>query len=434
MAYNAKVIFILKRRLTVADDIKNEKTDTVQKADTSADTTSEKTEIIRKTDASTDTTNEKTEIIRKAGTSADTTNGKTENVQEADASAEKNANPYIDELDNDESDLRDMQLAQERMISPKDRRILGLLAGADILVFALIGIYLIMTGGANEYDSIKGETSFNVKTPYYHCTDVLTGALSPTLEEADYPNGIQEKFKPLFSVNDDTVGWISIDGTPVDYVVVQSDTNSYYERKDFYEEYSVRGIIFMDYRNILWDTVPTMSKNTVLYGHHMASDGTAFTCLENYTDLDYYKEHPVIEYNTLYANYKWKIIGAFLNYPNDPSEGDDLFYYWYTDFSDDNTVAFANEVARRSFFINADVDVQPTDHFLTLSTCTYMLDRGSRVNARFVVVARMVRDGESAEVNVEKATDHEDRRMPQLWYDIYDEENPYTDVPIWEAY
>lgn len=341
---------------------------------------------------------------------------------------------YIDELNNDESDLRDIRLAQERVISQKDRRILGLLAGLNILVFALIGLYLILTGSADEYDSIKGESAFNMKTPYYNSATVLTGELEPALEIASYPDGMQTKFRPLFSVNDDTVGWVRINGTPVDYVVVQSDTNSYYERKDFYENYSVRGIIFMDYRNILWDSVPTMSKNTVLYGHHMASDGTVFTCLENYTDLEYYKEHPVIEYDTLYANYKWKIIGAFLNYPNDPSEGDDLFYYWYTDFSDENTVAFANEVASRSFVVNPSVDVQPTDKFLTLSTCTYMLDRGSRVNARFVVVARMVRPGENETVDVDKAFAYEDRRMPQLWYDIHDEENPYADVPIWQAY
>ena len=344
------------------------------------------------------------------------------------------ASPYIDALNNDESDLRDIRLAKERVIAPKDKRVLGLLAALNAVVFVLIGVYLVFTDGADEYDSIKGKSAFNMKTPYYDSSVVLTGELEPTLAYAEYPDGIQEKFKPLFSVNNDTVGWIRIDGTPVDYVVVQSDTNSYYERKDFYQDYSVRGIIFMDYRNILWDVVPTMSKNTVLYGHHMASDGTVFTCLENYTDLEYYREHPVIEYNTLYANYKWKIIGAFLNYPNDPSEGDDLFYYWYTDFSDGNTVAFANEVATRSFFVNTDVDVQPTDKFLTLSTCTYMLDRGSRVNARFVVVARMVRDGESAAVNVDRAYANENRRMPQLWYDINDEENPYADVPIWQAY
>ena len=354
-------------------------------------------------------------------------------VPESESSAARSG-AYIDELNNDETDLRDMQLAKERIISLKDRRILGLLAGLDILVFALIGVYLIMTGAANEYDSIKGESAFNMKTPYYDSSSVLTGELVPTLEDAAYPDGIQEQFKPLFSVNNDTVGWVRINGTPVDYVVVQSDTNSYYERKDFYQDYSVRGIIFMDYRNILWDAVPDLSKNTVLYGHHMASDGTVFTCLENYTDLDYYKEHPVIEYNTLYANYKWKIIGAFLNYPNDPSEGDDLFYYWYTDFSDGNTLAFANEVALRSFVVNPSVDVQPTDKFLTLSTCTYMLDRGSRVNARFVVVARLVRDGEKASVDVDKAYANENRRMPQLWYDINDEENPYADTPIWEAY
>ena len=341
---------------------------------------------------------------------------------------------YIDELNNDESDLRDIRLAKERVISRKDKRILSLLAGLDALVFLLIGLYLITTGSADEYDSIKGESVFDMKTPYYNSATVFTGVLEPSLSISSYPDGMQDKFRPLFSVNDDTVGWVRISGTPVDYVVVQSDTNSYYERKDFYENYSVRGIIFMDYRNILWDSVPTMSKNTVLYGHHMASDGTVFTCLENYTDLDYYKEHPVIEYNTLYANYRWKIIGAFLNYPNDPSEGDDLFYYWFTDFSDENSVAFANEVAGRSFFVNPSVDVQPTDKFLTLSTCTYMLDRGSRVNARFVVVARLVRDGENPEVDVDQAYANENRRMPQLWYDIHDEENPYADVPIWRAY
>ena len=107
----------------MADDIKNEKTETVQKADTPADAAAGKTETIQKADAS---------------------------AEKADASPEKDANPYIDELDNDESDLRDMKLAQERVISTKDRRILGLLAGADILVFTLIGIYLIMTGAANE--------------------------------------------------------------------------------------------------------------------------------------------------------------------------------------------------------------------------------------------------------------------------------------------
>lgn len=341
---------------------------------------------------------------------------------------------YIDELNNDEEDLRDMKLAQERVIAPKDKRVLALLAALNVLVFGAIGLFLITTGSANEYDSIKGESAFDMKTPYYDASTVLSAEPEPVLAEASFPEGMQEKFRPLFSVNNDTVGWIRINDTPVDYVVVQSDTNSYYERKDFYQDYSVRGIIFMDYRNILWDTVPVTSKNTVLYGHHMASDGTVFTCLENYTDLEYYKKHPLIECDTLYADYQWKIVGAFLNYPNDPADGDDLFYYWYTDFSDDNTVAFANEVASRSFFVNPSVDVQPTDRFLTLSTCTYMLDRGSRVNARFVVVARQVRPGESAAVDVEKAYANDGRRMPQLWYDIHDEDNPYADVPIWQAW
>ena len=138
----------------------------------------------------------------------------------ASAREEKPSGAYIDELNNDESDLRDIRLAQERVISPKDRRILAVLAGLNIVVFALIGLYLIMTGSADEYDSIKGESAFNMKTPFYNSATVLTGELEPVLSETTYPYGMQEKFRPLFSVNDDTVGWLRFDGTPVDYVVV----------------------------------------------------------------------------------------------------------------------------------------------------------------------------------------------------------------------
>lgn len=341
---------------------------------------------------------------------------------------------YIDEVRNTEQDLADIEKANERIIDPKDRRTIAILAALNILVFAFLGVFMVLTGGGDEYDSIKGSSVFNMKKGYYDPSVVFIDELYPDYLPADYPGNIQPKFKALLSENEDTVGWISIDGTQIDYPVVQAEDNSYYERRDFDGTYSVRGVIFMDYRNTVPDNNIPFSKNTVIYGHHMVSDRSMFTILENYSDIEYYREHPIIEYDTLYGNYKWKVIGAFINYPNDPSEGSDLFYYWFTDFCDENTVAFANEVATRSYFINTSVDVKPTDKFLTLSTCTYMTEASGETKGRFVVVARLIRDGEKEKVDVDKAYVNTNQRMPQIWYDSYGQQNPYANVPIWVAY
>lgn len=355
-------------------------------------------------------------------------------IEETDAAGENSSAAYLDAVKNDESDIADIKKANQRIIQPGDKKIIRLLAALNIAVFVFLGVYLSVTGGADEYDSIKGDSAFSPNKAYYDVSSVFADELTVSYEQCEYPQNISEKYKALYSENGDTVGWIRIDGTNIDNVVVQSEDNSYYERRNFELDYSERGIIFMDYRNKTAPGKSSLSKNTVLYGHQMISDGSAFTQLQNYKDFEYYKEHPVIEMNTLYNDCKWKIIGCFLNYPNEPVEGEEFFYYWYTDFSDSNTLAFANEVASRSFFVNTSVDIRPTDKFLTLSTCSYLWKNSQRIVARLVVVARLVRDGESAEVDVSGAYSNENNRMPQLWYDIEGLENPYKNTKVWSAY
>lgn len=341
---------------------------------------------------------------------------------------------YIDEVINDAGDIAAIKKAEEKKISPKDRKVIALLSWLNIGVLAFLGIFLVATGGGNAYSGAKGQSAFNMKTPYYDPGTVFDGVLTPNFRTTDLPPQIQPKFTALAAQNPDTVGWVSIDGTMIDYVVTQAEDNAYYERRDFNKAYNIKGVIFMDYRNRAAADSSGFSKNTVLYGHRVAADGTMFTSLQKYQDIEYYREHPVIEFNTVYGNFKWKIIGAFLNYPNSLEEGEDLFYYWYTDFCDQNTVAFANEVAMRSYFINTSVDVRPTDKFLTLSTCSYLVAEDGDVKGRFVVVARLVRDGEKETVNVEKAYVNENQRMPGLWYSSRGLDNPFADVPIWAAY
>ena len=87
--------------------------------------------------------------------------------------------------------------------------------------------------------------------------------------------------------------------------------------------------------------------------------------------------------------------------------------------------AYLNELAQRSLY-DTGVDVLPTDKLLTLSTCSHEFE-----DARFVVVARLVRPGESAAVDTSKATENPNPRYPQAYYTAKNLTNPYYDAARW---
>ena len=94
-------------------------------------------------------------------------------------------------------------------------------------------------------------------------------------------------------------------------------------------------------------------------------------------------------------------------------------------------VKYYEELQQRSY-IHTGVDVQPSDKIITLSTCTYFFDRnGSLENARFVVVARLVREGESETVDTSLATLNDNVRYPQLYYDVFGGTNPWRNASKW---
>ncbi|MBE6716944.1 MAG: class B sortase [Ruminococcaceae bacterium] len=343
---------------------------------------------------------------------------------------------YLDELYNTEEDNREIEKVKKNIMTKRDKRVISLLWVLNAAVFAFLGIYLALSGSADEYEPIKEEARFEAEEGYqgyYDSTEIFADTLAPKYSETEYPEGIIEGLKPLYSENSDTVGWLRIEGMNVDHVLLQTENNDDYLRTTFHGDYYVGGSIFMDYRNKVSKKRGGLSKNTILYGHYLMNQRGMFSDLDKYMDVEYYKEHPVIELTTLYNSYQWKIIGCFLGAINEEDDNG-LFYFWYDKFSDENTMGFANEVAFRSYFINPAVDVQPTDKFLTLSTCSHLLDIGGMVNARCVIVARLVRDGESAEVDVSQAYKNTNQRMPQLWYDLKGIENPYAHYAIWDAY
>jgi sortase B len=216
--------------------------------------------------------------------------------------------------------------------------------------------------------------------------------------------------------------------------VLKAENNEKYERANFYLQSDHRGSIWMDYRNALGRSASSLSKVTILYGHHLTTDECIFAQLENYLDVEYYKSHPVIEMNTIYDNYKWKVFACFITNVEPQDDNGHVFYYWDPAVTDDETLAFTGEILSRSWFRNLAVDLRATDKFLCLSTCTYMLTKPEYIESRCVVMARLVRDGESEQVDVSGAVPNEEHRMPQVWYTQQGIANPYRNVPVFNEY
>lgn len=340
---------------------------------------------------------------------------------------------YVDDLVNNAQDLKDIERAKKKVLSSADKVIIRFLAFADIAMFIIIGMFVLLNGGGNAYDDVKGESAFSVQDSYYTSSEAMSN-LKSAYADTGYPEYMLDKFKALYSVNKDTIAWVKLVDSSIDMVVTQASDNEKYLRKDFYLQYDVRGTVFMDYRNTVTKDWDCLSKNTVLYGHSFSEyNQMIFDDIKKYTDLDYYISHPIILMDTIYNSYKWKVIGAFMVYPIDASSSD-LFYYWATDFSDDITIDYANEVKLRSYIINPSVDILPSDKFLTLSTCIHIPTKSGEVVGRFVLVSRLVRQGENPAVDTSLAYENEDRRMPQVWYDYNGITNPYTNTPVWSAF
>ncbi len=235
---------------------------------------------------------------------------------------------------------------------------------------------------------------------------------------------INEKFAKLQEINPDTIGWITVPGTQCDNPVVKNpdDKNldeDKYLNTTFEGEKSKYGTIYAEYtckiekpENGEVDPSTAMSDNIILHGHHMR-DGKMFGELKQYRKLKFYQENPTIQFTTLYDKdiVEWKVIAAFIVNSTKYDSKDRVFNYRVTDFENERAfMVYMNELQQRTI-INTGVDVQYGDKFVTLSTCTYEFD-----DARFVVVARRVREGESATVDVSKATVNKDVVYPKAYY------------------
>ncbi len=190
------------------------------------------------------------------------------------------------------------------------------------------------------------------------------------------------------TVNSDTIGWINVPNTNINYPVVQYSDNSYYAAKDYNKNYSKNGVIYADYE---CNFSKGLATNNILYGHNWTNcwnpirinnaNDVMFAQLAAFHYLDVAQKTPFIYFSTTSKDYVWQVFAAFYT----EATWTDYIYAYPSNFA--NVI---KEAKARSLH-NYNVSVTTSDKILTLSTCTRIY--GNHNNQRFVVMAKLVPAG-----------------------------------------
>lgn len=232
-----------------------------------------------------------------------------------------------------------------------------------IIVFCLIKIFVWSKDNKDTSKVINDIT--NAVNVTLRDDDNNTELVNDTNEEETSDYWYYIKF-PLIDVNitelkernSDTVGWINVNNTNINYPFVQGKDNSYYLSHSYDKKYNEAGWVFLDYRN----SKDLNNKNTILYAHSRL-DKTMFGSLSKVLKSSWYnnKDNHIIRLSTDTENTLWQIFSVY----KIPEES----YYITTNFNTNEEYSkFLNTIKQRSIHnFNTNLDIN--DKILTLSTC-----------------------------------------------------------------
>lgn len=224
-----------------------------------------------------------------------------------------------------------------------------------------------------------------------------------------YPEGMLVQFSTLYSANSDIRGWIHIEDTGINYPVVQSRMEGFYDNHDFYKKGSSYGVPYFsgqaDFTNYQYQ-----DRSLVIYGNN-TGDGQMFSQLAEYGALEYLQAHPVVEMDTIYRNNKWKIFAVLVVSTLDEQE--ENFDFTRNIFAgEEDFLQYVQQLRDRSLF-DTPTTVEAGDNLLMLTT-TASSEYGFP-GARIVVAARQVRQDEDETNDLSTAVENEDVVMPRQW-------------------
>jgi len=186
------------------------------------------------------------------------------------------------------------------------------------------------------------------------------------------PDGVSPLAK-LQAMNPDVTGWLTVDGTNIDYPVVHGKDNVRYLTTDAKGQHSVSGSIFIDYRN----SANFSDFATIIYGHHMKSRAM-FGEIDMYHQRDFFDAH---KHGALYFDGR--------------QHGIEFFAFVHTSAYDDTIYTtpvaaigrqhYIDTLTREAKFVQNDISVSADDHIVVLSTCSSIT-----TNGRDVLIGKIV--------------------------------------------
>ena len=162
----------------------------------------------------------------------------------------------------------------------KQSAVIPVLIGITAMLIVLMGI--------------MGCSAVNRQSPKEQSAPV-SGA-KESVSTSGYPAEYQIQFEQEWKKNQDFKGFLTLEGTALSTNVVQGTDNTYYRDHGFDGSTETR-VAFLDYRA----NVEAPSTQLMIYLPHAENDAK-YGELVNFKNLEYYKQHPVINFNSLYSN------------------------------------------------------------------------------------------------------------------------------------
>ena len=175
-----------------------------------------------------------------------------------------------------------------------------------------------------------------------------------------------KELESLLEINSDTVGWLTVPNTNIDYPVVKTTDNDYYLDHNYEKKYDYNGWVFMHYYN----STHNLDKNTIIFAHNRFYSGIMFGTLNEVTKDTWYNntKENLITFNTLYDNMQFEVFSIYKT----SITADYLKTTFDSDLEWNN---FIKMIRERSMF-QSNVNVGTNDKIITLSTC---LDNDTRL-------------------------------------------------------
>ena len=188
----------------------------------------------------------------------------------------------------------------------------------------------------------------------------------------DTKEELTEQVRQLSNEHDDSVGWLYIPDTNIDYPIMQSGDNEYYTRRAVDGSYLYAGSLFMDYRC----SSDFSDFNSVIYGHNMGN-GTMFADIPNYENEEYFMNH---SYGWLTTENDVRLIDFFAVARTTDTSGlylaDRTFEKW-------------DSQLRNCASIYKEIEVTESDHLVMLSTCT-----GAEGSSRTILLGKIIEESD----------------------------------------